>query len=412
MASHDPNQGPVHSSGDLQHRSVSPASHGQQYHDPNGGLTVDPSLGAYPTGPSFHNPDGGVGVESYEYSPYSGLSPTGLPRTETLSPPADPGYAPAMNTNNHPISQSFEATLARQLEHSNGLQHIQEGNFTEMFNSNQPDFSLYQGHSPNAPASDYDSSQLLDPQMISPVDLVSPISNPASSHPSQDPQHSSPGHMSPPASTPGTYYTPQHSRHTSLDPSTAYYNPHPNPDWQSVMNNVSFQSHRRAPSEVSEVSSANHSPYLSQHEIDGIENNASPALLPQNDPTLYENGLGMESFTLSDTQHGISPLQTPYISPRLMPQQSGEVVPSASYLSPFPAAPVDTYGITQEEMNIDQPNNVLGDIGQASQMAPPSINVEFAPPLRNQNLDLSRSTADFDSLSPPAMRKLSMVTPI
>ncbi|CAG8925233.1 unnamed protein product [Penicillium salamii] len=414
MASHDPNQGSIHPASDLGNRSVSPQPHAQQYHNPNAGLSIDPSMGAYPTAPSFHSQDGGIGAESYGYPNYSSaLSPT-----QTLSPPADQNYPPAINTNNLPISQSFETSLANQLEHSaNGLRPMQEENFSNMLNSNQPelDFSLYQNHSPSASTSEYDTSQLLDPQMhqrqsmnqaVNPADLVSPISNSGSSHPSQDPQHSSPGPMSPPGSTPGTYYTPQHSRHTSLDPSTAYYNPHPNPDWQSVMNNVSFQGHRRAPSEVSEVSSANHSPYLSQHEFDGIENNASPSLAPQSDPTLYENGLGMESFTLSEQQQqGISPLQTPYISPRLMPQQGGEMIPNASYLSPFPAAPTDMYGMSQDDMmNMGQLNNAPGDIGQASQMAPPSINVEFAPPLRNQNFDSSKPTADYDSLSPPAMR--------
>ncbi|KAJ5347794.1 Zinc finger C2H2 [Penicillium brevicompactum] len=363
MASHDPNQGSVHSPGDLKHRSVSPQPPGQQYHNPNAGLTVDPSMGAYQTAPSFPNPDGVIGAEQYGYQNYScALSPT-----QTLSPPADQ-------------AQSFETSLVNQLEHSsNGLRPMQDENFSNMLNSNQPDmdFALYQNHSPSASASEYDTSQLLDPQMhqrqsmnqaINPADLVSPISNSGSSHPSQDPQHSSPGPMSP---------------------------------------RDLHRGHRRAPSEVSEVSSANHSPYLSQHEFDGIENNASPSLAPQSDPALYENGLGMESFTLSEQQQqqGISPLQTPYISPRLMPQQGGEMIPNASYLSPFPAAPTDMYGMPQEDMmNMGQLNNVPGDIGQASQMAPPSINVEFAPPLRNQNFDPSKSTADFDSLSPPAMR--------
>jgi hypothetical protein len=421
MASHDPNynQDSVHSPGDIKHRSVSPSPHGQQYHDPNAGLGVDPSMGAYPTAPSFHNPDGGIGVESYGYQNYL----SGAPSTQTLSPPADQSYPPAINSNNLPISQSFETSLHNQLEHSStGLRPMQgDENFSNMLNSNQPelDFSLYQNHSPNsASASEYDSSQLLDPQMhqrqsmnqaVNPADLVSPISNPsASSHPSSQDQQHSPGPMSPPGSTSGTYYTPRHSRHTSLDPATAaYYNAQPNPDWQSVMNNVSFQGHRRAPSEVSEVSSANHSPYLSQHEFDGIENNASPSLAPQSDPTLYDNGLGMESFTLSEQQQqGISPLHSPYISPRLVPQQGGEMVPNTSYLSQFPAAPTDMYRVPQEDMmNMGQLNNIPGDIGQASQMAPPLINVEFAPPLRNPAFDPSKSTADYDSLSPPAMRK-------
>lgn len=383
-------------------------------------------MAAYSTNPSFHNPDGSIGgAEAYGYPSYL----AGAPSTQTLSP-TDQSYAPTINTN-IPISQSFETSLVNQLEHSStGLRQMQgDENFSNMLNSNHPelDFSLYQNHSPNSTSTpEYDSSLLLDPQMhqrqsinqaINPADLVSPISNPSiSSHPSsQDQQHSSPGPMSPPGSTPGAYYTPRHSRHTSLDPATAaYLTAQSGPDWQSVMNNVSFQGHRRAPSEVSEVSSANHSPYLSQHEFDGIENNASPSLAPQSDPSLYENGLGMESFTLSEQhQQGISPLHSPYISPRLMPQQGGEMVPNNSYLSQFPSAPTDMYGMPQEDMmNMGQLNNIPGDIGQASQMAPPSINVEFAPPLRNPTFDPSKSTADFDSLSPPAMRKCWSTTPL
>ncbi|KAJ5774549.1 Zinc finger C2H2 [Penicillium paradoxum] len=419
MASHDQNQGSVHSPDDIKHRSVSPSLHGQQYHDPNSSaLGVNPSMAAYPTIPSFQNPDGGIGgPEAYGYGNYL----SGAPPTHMSSPPTGQSYPLVINTNNIPISQSFETTLANQLEHSaTGLRPIQgDENFSNMLHSqSELDFSLYQNHSPNSgSASEYDSSLMMDPQMhqrqsinqaINPADLVSPVSNPSpSSHPSsQDQQHSSPGPMSPPGSTPGTYYTPRHSRHASLDPATAYMTSQTGPDWQSVMNNASFRGHRRAPSEVSEVSSANHSPYLSQHEFDGIENNASPSLAPQPDPSLYDPGLGMESFTLSEQQQqGISPLHSPYISPRLMPQQGGEMVPNASYLSQFPSAPTDMYGMPQEDMmNMGQLNNTPGDIGQASQMAPPSINVEFAPPLRNTNFDLSKSTADFDSLSPPAMR--------
>ncbi|KAJ5647672.1 hypothetical protein N7490_004044 [Penicillium lividum] len=158
------------------------------------------------------------------------------------------------------------------------------------------------------------------------------------------------------------------------------------------MNHSSFQGHRRAPSEVSEVSSANHSPFLSQHEYDGIENNVSPSLAPQKDPALYDNALGIESFTLSEQQQqqqAFSPLHSPYISPQLMPQQGGEMVPHM-------------YGMPSDDMM----NMINGgsDIGQASQMAPPSINVEFAPPSRIPSFGPSKPAADFDSLSPPAMR--------
>jgi hypothetical protein len=420
MASHDRSQGSGASPADVEHRSVSPSSHAQQYHDPTG-LNLDPSMSAFP---SFDNtnPDAGIsGPDSYGYSaPYLSAAP----QTQGLAPPSEP-FPPAINTNGMPISQSFEASLVNQLDHGpQGLRpHQPDENFMLNTNAGELDFSGYQNHSPNsANASEYDSSLLLDPQMhqrpqsmhqaVNPADLVSSTSNPsASSHPSAQDQQQSPGPMSPPGSTPATYYTPQHSRHASLDPATAaYLSAQPHQDWQSVMNSsAAFQGHRRAPSEVSEVSSANHSPYLSQHEYDGIENNASPSLAPQNDPALYDNALGIETFTLSEQQQqqqGFSPLHSPYISPRLIPQQGGEMVPN-SYLSPsmtsqFPNAPTDMYGMPQDDM-MNAMNGGIPDIGQASQMAPPSINVEFAPPSRNPSFGPGKPAADLDSLSPPAM---------
>lgn len=426
MASHDHGQGSGASPGDMQHRSLSPSPHAQQYQDP-ASLGLDPSMSAaFATNPSFDNASSDPslgGADPYGYST-NYLSPTSPP--QSLAPPSGQPFPPAINTNHLPISQSFEASLANQLEHGQGLRLPRpEENFSNLLNSNAGDldFSAYQNHSPNSTsASEYDSSLLLDPQMhqrpssmhqaVNPADLVSPISNPSASSHSQDQQQSSPGPMSPPGSTPGTFYTPQHSRHASLDPATAaYLSAQSNTDWGSVMSHSAFQGHRRAPSEVSEVSSANHSPYLSQHDYDGIENNASPSLPPQNDPALYDNALGIESFTLSEQQQqGFSPLHSPYISPRLMPQQGDDMVPNASYLSPnvssqFPPAPTDMYGMPGDEM-MNATMSGVPDIGQASQMAPPSINVEFAPPSRIPSFGPSKPAADFDSLSPPAMSEL------
>ena len=425
MASHDQSQSAGASPAASKHRSVSPSPHSQQYLDPTTGLGLDPSMSAYTTNPAFTNtnPDMGMGgPDTYSY-PQTYLS--AAPPAQSLAPPVDQSFPTALNTGNMQGSQSFEASLVGQLNHNaGGLRPPQPEDSYNMLNTAPPDmdFSAYhQNHSPNSVTTpEYDSSLLLDPQMhqqrpqsmhqaVNPADLVSPISNPSAS--SQDQQQSSPGPMSPPGSTPGTYYTPQHSRQTSLDPATAaYLSAQNSQDWQSVMNHSAFHGHRRAPSEVSEVSSANHSPYLSQHDYDGIENNASPSLAPQNDPALYDNALGIESFTLSEQQQqqqGFSPLHSPYISPQLIPQQGNEMIPQAPYLSPtlnnqFPQAPTEMYGMSEEMMNA---MNNGSDIGQASQMAPPSINVEFAPPSRNPSFGPSKPAADFDSLSPPAMRK-------
>lgn len=429
MASQDQSQAHAASAGDVKHRSVSPSPHAQQYHDPTMGLPVDPSMSAtFAQQPSFGNINQDPDFGPSDAYGYSGTYLSAAPQTQSVAPTSNQSYPPALNADNLTMSQTFDPNLVNQLDPlSGGLQsQSADENYANLLNSNTGDldFSAFQNHNLNgATSSEYNASLLLDPQMqahsmhqgVNPADLVSPMSNPSvSSHPSsQDQQQSSPGPVSPHGSASGTYYTPQHSRNTSLDPSSAaYLTAQSNPDWQSVMNNsAAFQGHRRAPSEVSEVSSANHSPYLSQHEYDGIENNTSPSLAAQNDPTLYENAQGIESFTLSEQQQqqpGFSPLHSPYISPQLMPQQGNEIVPNAQYLpanmtTQFPSAPADMYGIPTDEMMNAAMNSGAADIGQASQMAPPSINVEFAPPSRNSSFGPNKPAEDFDSLSPPAM---------
>ncbi|KAL5365547.1 hypothetical protein BJX96DRAFT_14239 [Aspergillus floccosus] len=391
---------------------VSPHLQPQQSQvNPSSSLTLDPS---------YSNPTSGA--DSYTYHSAYLSAPPGA---QTLAPP-DQSYSQPLSFDPSLVDQSAGMAAQHQQHHHHHHQQQQpsEENFSTLLNSNPSDFdfSVYQNHSPNSVTSpDYDSSLMLDPQMhaqshqlnhaVNPADLVSQIPSPHSGASPQDQQHS-PSPMSPPSSTPGTYYTPQHSRHTSLDPATAAYMTGNAPDWQAVMNNAAFQGHRRAPSEVSEVSSAAHSPYLSQHEsFDGIDNNPSPLLAPQNDPTLFDNALGIESFTLSDPhQQGLSPAHSPYISPQLMPQQGGEMVPNMPYVSapatnqyPTPSTN-EMYGAGAEGLNVTAPNAMAGDIGQASQMAPPSINVEFAPPARDLNYPQTKPTADLDSLSPPPMR--------
>ncbi|KAL4881448.1 hypothetical protein BJY04DRAFT_218265 [Aspergillus karnatakaensis] len=389
-------------------RSVSPSAHlHQQYNNPND-LTIDPSVTTNPVYPptSFaNNPT--TGSEAFAFSSPNYLSAAAA---------TDPNFnRPSLH-----IPQSFDQGLSQQ----GG-----EENFSNLLNSNAGDFdfSLYQNPSPHTTGADY-PSLLLDPQQpanqaVNPIDLVSQIPSP---HPStssqtspldQKPSHSSPSAMSPPASSPGTFYTPQHSRHTSLDPASAAYMTNvSHPEWQAVMANSSFHTHRRAPSEVSEVSSAAHSPFLPQHDtFDVTDNNPSPLLAAQNDPSLYDNAaLGIESFTLSDQhqhqQQGYSPHHSPYISPQLMPQQIPDMIPSGPFISaptttsPYPTPPTDGYA--NQEGLVSQ-GNLCGDIGQASQMAPPSINVEFAPPSRTHVFPTDKPSVAMDTLSPPPSLRAS-----
>ncbi|KAL4921571.1 hypothetical protein BDW62DRAFT_113019 [Aspergillus aurantiobrunneus] len=397
--------------GALKNRSASPSAHPHQQYNDNNDLTIDPLITSNPSYPpsSFsHNP--APGSEAFAYSSSSYLNPAAA-TDQTFNRP------------NLQIPQSFDQGLSHQAT---------EENFSSLLNSNNGDFdfSLYQNPSPNTTGSEY-PSLLPDPQQqstnnqaVNPVDLVSQVPSPHPSNSSQtspldqQPPHSSPSAMSPPASSPGTFYTPQHSRHTSLDPASAYSMGNvSHPDWQAVMTNPSFHGHRRAPSEVSEVSSAAHSPFLPQHDtFDVGDNNPSPLLAPQNDPSLYDNAaLGIESFTLSEhhqhQQQGYSPHHSPYISPQLMPQQVPDMIPSGPFISapatssPYPTPPTEGY-VNGPEGMMSQANQ-YADIGQASQMAPPSINVELAPPAKTQVFGTDNSGADMDSLSPPPSLRAS-----
>ncbi|GIC93835.1 putative C2H2 transcription factor Crz1 [Aspergillus udagawae] len=362
-------------------------------------------------------------AESYGYTAAGYLS--GTPASQN-----DPNYANSLQ-----IQQSYDTGLVPQFNESHGLsiqqqsqqqqqQHQQapiDDNFSNLLNSNTTDYdfnTVYQNHSPSSnTAPEYDSSLLLDPQVHQQAHPTQIPSSHSSTSPQISPleqqQHSSPGPMSPQGSTTVAYYTPQHSRHASLDPATAaFLTSSAHPDWQAVMGtSAAFQGHRRAPSEVSEISSAAPSPYLSQHEsFDGVDNNPSPLLAPQNDPSLYDNALGIENFTLSEQQQhqGFSPAHSPYISPRLMPQQGQEMIPNVPYLSgPAPNTQYQTppngmYGNGSEGMmNMPQATHPSVDIGQASQMAPPSINVEFAPPSRIPSFGPSKPANSLDTLSPP-----------
>ncbi|KAI9375404.1 hypothetical protein BJX61DRAFT_531607 [Aspergillus egyptiacus] len=399
--------------GALKNRSVSPSDpHRQQYNNQDSsGLTIDPSVTtttSYPPSPFANSAN--PGSDAFAYPSY-------------LTPAAATDQS--FNRPSLQIPQSFDQ----------GLSSIAaEENFSSLLHSNAGDFdfSLYQNSTPNTTAgSDYPSSLLLDPQQqtnqaVNPVDLVSQIPSP---HPStssqtspleQQPSHPSPNAMSPPASSPGTFYTPQHSRHASLDPASAAYltTTVSHPEWQAVMANSAFHSHRRAPSEVSDVSSAAHSPFLPQHDtFDIADNNPSPLLAPQNDPGLYDNAaLSIESFTLSEhhqsPQQGFSPHHSPYISPQLMPQQGTDMIPSGPFISPpatsahYPTPPTESYANGPEGMASQ--GSPCGDIGQASQMAPPSINVELAPPSKTPVFPGDKFNADMDSLSPPALRTSRM----
>lgn len=208
--------------------------------------------------------------------------------------------------------------------------------------------------------------------------------NPADLNKISSPDHASPRLLSPeihssapqsPQPSNAQFYTPQHSRNTSLDPSSAYQ------DWQGM----SFRQHQRSPSDVSDVSSVQNSPYMPNVDIEG---NHSPLFSAQNDIGLDQ---GFDGFTITDqaSQPGSA-----YVSPRLMPQQEGLGIGQNIMLDPSYQQP-DPYQIPMHNRN----RSIVSDIGQADQFAPPTINIEPAPVSRQASF--GPSGQEPDALSPP-----------
>ncbi|QGA13466.1 hypothetical protein EYB26_001116 [Talaromyces marneffei] len=404
-------------------RNVSPSPHHGQhspYHDPSAaGLMLDASTA-------------GTGYQSN--------------LTFTTAPPLSSSLAPDSNNpdlynnfltatttsqqhdnlaaQNDQFASSFAATFQDQLDQS--ATH-QDANYSNLLNPNPNDYDFTQyavGGDNAVMQSAFDSSLLLDQQqqqqqqqqqhntqnvqlmgqgdmtqMGSPNNLLSPE------------HHSSPGnsHTSPPISS-GPFYSPGHSRSASLDPMSAAYMSNHNQaqDWKNMLENHSFQSHRRAPSEHSDVSSVAHSPYAGHHESFDALDGASPSLGAQNDPVLYDNTLAMDSFTLSEQQQGLSPHHSPYISPQ-MPSQDitsdAFILSGQQNMTQFPTLPHDIFTVQPDDGMLagTQAPDMSGlDANQMNNMVPPpSINVEFAPPSRMPSFGPGGEN-DFDALSPPS----------
>ncbi|ETI21920.1 hypothetical protein G647_05990 [Cladophialophora carrionii CBS 160.54] len=233
----------------------------------------------------------------------------------------------------------------------------------------------------------------VNPAELSKVSSPQDHQSPGLQPPENQTQSSQPGS---PASTNGQFYTPQHSRNASLDPSSAY-------------SGLSFTQHRRAPSEHSEVSSAQHSPYLAHAELHntGVDLSHSPYLPAQPDSS---NTFGIESFNLGDQA---------YRSPRLMPHlegsQPGTGMDGSGLLSQPMGIPVPDVYSTQSppQYHVQAPvvpsnhmrnTSVVSDIGQADQFAPPTINIEPAPVSRQQSFGPQGDTME-GALSPPSSNR-------
>ncbi|KAK2823840.1 hypothetical protein FQN49_007567 [Arthroderma sp. PD_2] len=332
------------------------------------------------------------------------------------------------------FSQAFDTSFLDQLEQpTTGVNDNRDSQPFPEFDSSDQGFNFDEfntfTHQDQTSGFNTSSAMLgtIQQPTINPADFAHPLSSPQmpnSPHLVPPETVSSPNRPASPAaaSSPGTFYTPQHSRHTSLDPaSAAFMGPDAQSNWQGILGNSSFQGHRRAPSEHSDVSSVSHSPFLPQHETFDTSAHASahasaqpsPHLAPQTDPSLYDNAFGMETFTISDRdqKHGYSPAHSPYISPRLSPQMHNtELDPDnqlllSQHMPQIQSTGQDPYaGTSAPALPNFQAQTGLGDMGQAAQMTPPSINVEFAPPSRTSTVDAPKLNADADTLSPPISR--------
>lgn len=194
----------------------------------------------------------------------------------------------------------------------------------------------------------------------------------------------------------------RHSRNTSLGPEAALLPGQV--DWSQA---PQFQGHRRTPSEFSDVSSVAHSPNLVTSDTFEMEPGHSPMQRPQ-DGGMYQELQGIGSFTLADptgthspNQHvGRSPSHSPAISPRILPQQIPDMIqPHNAFMmqAPNPAFAQHSPYMQQEAF----PQLVAqGGLDAQGMPAPPSINIDFAPPAGRSGFEQLKSV-DIDSLTPP-----------
>lgn len=284
----------------------------------------------------------------------------------------------------------------------------QFGNFEQ-----QHSFNTKQGQN-------LDNTFLLDPQLdmraqhtsVNPAEIMSNMSSPRNMMPTP------PNLMPPDQGSSSNHASPDHSRHASasLDPSAALNQGQSHGDWAGF-NGEQFQTHRRAPSDYSDVSSSvAPSPLLPQHDSFEAFDQPSPMLNPQQENQMYHDALGIGQFSISDPkqqQHHqeqrFSPGPSPYVSPRMSPHPGYGFPQDQFQLSPdmqnnfngrsapdvYPSPNEAAFPPFQHRMS-------SADMGQAAQMTPPEISVDLAPPSVPSNFEPLRPEGDLDALSPPA----------
>lgn len=291
-------------------------------------------------------------------------------------------------------------------------QDLLSANISPNFNSN--DFSLFPDQSQTQFDQQFFITDSTNNSTLNPAELnmTSPQTQPTPPHLLHPEVHNNNSNQNSPSFNQGQFQrSPSHSRHASLGPESAAF-PQGGVDWSMMPKQ--FQGHRRTPSEYSDVSasSAAHSPNLGHHDrFDGVDTRHSPMVHPQ-DPNLYNDVLAIGTFSLSDPQvhhgsspgRGLSPAHSPAISPRLSPQQMPLINQQNNFMlgmnnSGF-VNQQNMYGLPSNQFPQMQHSASL-DMGQAQQMVPPEINVEFAPASRQNSFEPPKPSLDSDALSPP-----------
>ncbi|EON68827.1 hypothetical protein W97_08085 [Coniosporium apollinis CBS 100218] len=150
---------------------------------------------------------------------------------------------------------------------------------------------------------------------------------------------------------------------------------------------------------------------MGNNETFDINDNPSPLLGPQQDPLLFPSLDNFGQFSLSESHPHRSPGQSPHISPRLMPQptpptftNSNDFGLSQAMKPPFGSQTggLDLFpGSGQEAFPQLTKHNGSIDLGQADQMSPPEISIDFAPPSRQPSFEPPKEPARENALSPP-----------
>lgn len=365
-------------------RSPTPSPH--QYHDASPNLSLDPSV----------NP------QTFTTGKFVTAQPFSTPYLESTHPQtsqpntADASFYPHTQFNQNVFQENQWPGQELDSSYTTAEYLFQHNNMDNM----QDDFQdEYQVDNPlvNNQQSNVNPADLSSPHGPSSPNLLSPDS------------HASPPQPPSPGSTQSHYYTPQHSRHQSLDPASAAF---PTTEWQGM--GPAFHSHRRVPSEQSDISSNSASPYLPQHEVfESVETRPSPLVRPQQDGS---QTFGLDAFSLAE-QPRISPGHSPYVSPRLLPQQnqgglgaSQEVLVTQHNMGQNTGGPGPEIYATQPEesyTDMSQMHNrndaTVSDMGRADQYVTPSINIEPAPVSRQASFEVENENFP-DALQPPTSK--------